>query len=261
MYFLAILLKLKLPHQKQRLSATDGVYAHAAILNKITAANAETGQKLHDRPRHKPLSIGIIGSTAQMATLRLTFMAEDGPAYADTLINALSCEPMLRLGQTECPIETVDLANPDWAGIRTWADFLSGKCAQRLCFRFMTPTAITKKDENGGRFVSLYPEPLDIFSGLARRWQALGGPQLPNHLEKFIRTGGCVVSRHHLRTVEFYTRERTQLGFIGQVVYECRKMEPDHVNALNALAHLANFTGVGYQTARGMGTVQVATAG
>ncbi len=69
-----------------------------------------------------------------------------------------------------------------------------------------------------------------------------------------------MVSRHKLRTVQFRTKERTQIGFVGQVVYECRKKEVECVAALNSLAQLAHFTGVGYQTARGMGAVQVVTS-
>jgi CRISPR/Cas system endoribonuclease Cas6 (RAMP superfamily) len=65
-----------------------------------------------------------------------------------------------------------------------------------------------------------------------------------------------VVANYRLRTVEFRTQERTQIGFVGWAVYECRKLEAAHVSALNALARLAFFTGVGYQTARGMGAVK-----
>ena len=90
---------------------------------------------------------------------------------------------------------------------------------------FVTPAAITKSNGNGGRFSSLFPEPVDIFRGLNRRWQSLEGPELPDDLEKFVQAGGCVVSNYSLRAIEFQTPERTQIGFLGWVVYECRRDE------------------------------------
>lgn len=259
MYFGAVLLRLKVLNAIQKLSAADGAYAHAAILNKITDVSIEAGQKLHDLPRHKPLSLGIIQSTKQVATVRLTFMAEDGLTYTSTLINALSIQPMLQLGRATCSVETVDLTNPEWCGFSTWADFVSSKSDAHLCFHFVTPTAITKRDPDGGRFVSLYPEPLDIFAGLTRRWQALSGPTLPEGLERFITTGGCVISRYKLQTEGFIAKERVQIGFTGQAVFECRKKEAEYIAALNALARFAYFAGIGYQTMRGLGTVQVSS--
>ncbi len=259
--FVAMAIRLKCKDQHPRLTVANGVYAHAAIFRAITDEDAGVGRKLHDMRRNKRVTIAIVDSTKEIATLRVTFMAQDGLTYANALINALSSRPVLRLGRTTCAVEAVNLANPNWARISTWSDFTEFENpARRIHFRFVTPTGITKRDDAGSRFISLYPEPLDIFSGLARRWQALDGPALPSDLEKFIRAGGCVVSRHKLHTVEFRTKERTQIGFVGQVVYECRKKEIEYVAALNGLAQLAHFTGVGYQTARGMGAVQVVTS-
>jgi CRISPR-associated endoribonuclease Cas6 len=114
--------------------------------------------------------------------------------------------------------------------------------------------------------MSLFPAPLDVFSGLSRRWQSLEGPALPDGLEHFLQVGGCVVSRYGLRSVEFRTSERTQIGFTGWVIYRVAYRSPQtspndneatHIAALNALGRLAFFTGVGYQTARGMGATKV----
>lgn len=237
------------------LNITDSVYAHAAILHTISEANAELGGTLHDMRRHKRMTLALVDSHHQTSTLRLTFMAQDGLAYAQTLVNMLSVRPVLQLGKTTCQVGTVDLTT-EWAGVSTWADLTSETSGRHIRFDFASPTAITKCDEKGGRFTSLYPEPQDVFSGLAKRWQALQGPALPGELIRFLQTGGCVISNYRLHTIKFVTPERTQIGFTGWVVYECRKNEPAHVAALNALARLAFFTGIGYQTARGMGAVK-----
>lgn len=260
MYFVALLLHLKLCDRRSKLTVADGVYAHAAILNVITTVDAEAGRKLHEMRRNKRVAIALIDSTKDSAILRLTFMAEDGLAYANMLVNRLAAYPTLRLGNAIGEVEAVNLADPDWAGVSTWADFVD-HYENSLQFRFITPTAITKRGHGHTRYMSLYPDPFSVFSGLARRWQALNGPKLPHDLEEFIESGGCVVSRHNLHTIEFSREGHTQIGFVGRVVYECCQTDQvEYIVALNALARLAPFTGVGYQTARGMGAVQVLTS-
>ena len=260
MYFVAMVVKLKLQNPQLKLTVAHAVYAHAAILSAITKLNAEVGRELHEMHRNKRISIALIDNVKDSATLRLTFTAEEGLAYAHLLVNRFITCPMLRLGNVICDVDVVNLADPDWAGVSTWSDFVDHH-ENSLQFRFITPTAITKRGRGNTRYVSLYPDPLSVFSGLARRWQALDGPKLPNDLEDFIEGGGCVVSRHQLQTIEFNIERHTQIGFVGRVVYECRKTDRiEYIAALNALARLAPFTGVGYQTARGMGAVRVTTS-
>jgi CRISPR-associated endoribonuclease Cas6 len=210
--------------------------------------------------------MAIIESDQRVTTLRLTFAHQDGLAYAETLVNALSARPLLRIGPTLCEVQAVDLAGSEWTGISSWADLTSGTKGHTIRLEFATPTAITKRDGNGGRFMSLFPAPLDVFSGLSRRWLALDGPALPDDLERFLQAGGCVVSGYGLRSVEFRTLERTQIGFTGWVIYRIAYRSPQtslnenearHIAALNALGRLAFFTGVGYQTTRGMGATKV----
>jgi len=255
-YFVAMTLPLQPQAHRASLTVADGVYVHAAIHHAISGVDADLGRALHDMRRHKRMTVALVGNSRKAATLRLTFMASDGLAYANTLVNALSARPALRLGQTVCDVGSADLTSSDWAGMGTWADLMAGPTGRYIRLAFLTPTAITKRDANGGRFTALYPEPGDVFSGLARRWQALVGPALPDDLDQFVQGGGCVVSGYRLHTVQFRTPERTQIGFTGWVVYECRKDSAGQMAALNALARLAFFTGVGYQTARGMGAVQ-----
>lgn len=258
MIFVAALIRLKRLNHQRRLSMTDSIKAHAAVVTAISAVDTEAGRQLHDMRRHKHMTLAIIESTPQQAGLRVTFMDKQGLTCADALVNALSVYPMLRLGSTSWAVESVDVTDSQWAGLATWSDLTATENpGHHIRFQFVTPTAITKQDGDGGRFVSLYPDPTSLFSGLARRWQGLGGPALPDDLERFIEAGGCVVSNHSLYTTTFSTAERTQIGFVGHTVYECRKSDRTYTNALHALSRFARFTGVGYQTGRGMGAVQV----
>lgn len=240
------------------LTVADAPYAHAAILHAMSSIDPTAGQKLHDTQRNKRMTIALFNPdrSRRMTCLRVVILADDDTNYAGVLLDALSHQSTLQLGRTAVDIQRVAVQGTPWSGIATWADLTLEHPEPSMNFSFDTPTAIMKTDDNGKRFSSVLPEPLDIFRGLARRWTGLGGRSLPDNLETFLQTGGCVVAHHRLKTVTFHTQERTQIGFIGNVTYHCRKHDPQCITALNALARLAFFTGVGYQTARGMGLVR-----
>ncbi len=257
MLFVAMTIQLRLENGG-RLSSRGfyGTYAHAAILHTISSQDEDAGRSLHAARRYKPMTVAIVKGQARTALLRVTFMAQEGLDYAHLLVNALSARPTLRLGDVNCAVKSVSLDDPRWCGVNTWGDLGAGPTGNHVSLRFVTPTAIMKRSGDRGRYTSLFPVPEDIFLGLERRWRALDGPELPEGLDQFIRKGGCVVSRHKLGTDTFSTPKRTQKGFTGWVLYECRKPDGAHAAAISALARLAFFTGVGYQTARGMGAVK-----
>lgn len=256
MYFVAMLLQLHPVEKAPPLSVADGVYAHAALLHTISSVDADAGRQLHEMHHQKRMTIALLVERHQ-PVLRLTFMAEEGLSYAHLLLNRLVQEPVLRLGCHSWAIEAVDLTSSPWTGVQSWADLLTESASPVMRFTFATPTAIMKQDGNGGRFTALYPDPLTIFGGLAWRWRSLAGPTVPAEIESFLQHGGCVIAAYALQTTAFQTQERTQIGFQGWVIYECRQRDVAVLSTLNALARLAFFTGVGYQTMRGMGTVQV----
>lgn len=259
MLFLAMTIKLALTDKRARLSFSDSIYGHAAIMNAITESNPQAGRKLHDLQMNKPMTAAIVESKPGSAILRLTFITQEGLDYAHLLVNQLSTSASLRLGQVSAQIEQIDLMDQRWGGFATWADLLATNNQRHIYFHFVTPSAIMKRDARGIRYTSLVPSPLDIFSGLARRWQQLEGPSIPTDLDEFMEGGGCVISgQRGLHTTEFKTTERTQLGLVGQVNFEIRwPNETKYAAALLALSQMARFTGIGYQTTRGMGAVRV----
>ncbi len=211
--------------------------------------------------RNKRFTTAIIAAGHEESRLRLTFFTTEGLMATQALIDALTHQGELRIGRTQWAITAIDISDPEWAGVRSWADLMTTTSGDRIRLTFMTPTAIMKRDNDGRRFSALYPHPADVFLGLHRRWVALEGPALPSDLDAFLGDHGLVVANYQLRTVTFRSRVRTQIGFTGAVLYECRKNSPAHLAAVHALARLAFYTGVGYQTARGMGTVQPSVIG
>lgn len=254
MYFVSEVVQLKHLSGKPKLSVADNIFAHAAIMDAISQQDAKLGRLLHDLKRFKHLTVTITQSNDNFSTLRLTFMSKEGLHYATLLSQRLLSQSILQLGSTRCEVITVDVNDPIWGRVCTWAD-LTGEENPYLHFQFLTPTAITQRSNNGTRFMVVFPEPIKLFSGLAKRWANLSGPPLPCDLNDFLLGGGCVISSYRLRTVKFQSGKRTQIGFVGMAVFECLDRSSEHVAALNALTKLAYFSGVGYQTARGMGAV------
>jgi CRISPR-associated endoribonuclease Cas6 len=188
-------------------------------------------------------------------------MDPEGTRYVNALVASPVLKGTVQMGDQRCTITDLSLSYPGYTGIATWDDLSQPTSHRQMTIEFRTPTAITKRTGEGKRFTSLYPEAQDLFLGLMRRWCGLDGPELPRSLAQYLDDHGCVVASHTLRTVQFKPKERTQIGFIGRVTYECLQSDPACITALNSLARLAFYTGIGYQTARGMGTVSVWLAG
>jgi CRISPR-associated endoribonuclease Cas6 len=258
MHFIAVDITLRKPSPRT-LTVKDAPYAHAAVLNAISQIDEVAGRRLHDMKRHKPITIALVDPVPSLhnaACLRVAIMNDAAMDYTSIILEALAIGQPLHLGRTIVNVDHVAISGTRWSGVATWADLLQPSAHPTICFEFVTPTAIMKHDENNKRFSSLLTTPRDIFNSLGQRWQSLNGPSLPDDLNAFLDKGGCFVSHSRTKTTTFHTRERTQIGFIGSVTYQCRTSDPVYVTALNALARLAFFTGVGYQTARGMGLVR-----
>lgn len=259
MHFLEVEFQLTYESLKRPLSYHEGNYAHAAVLSAISKEDPALGARLHNTQRNKHITIALFGLRNNTSLLRLTFLGDEGLACAEAFMKAVFRDNTLRLGAITCNVQLAD-KGPGAASAMatyTWADIVAQEPRARMRIDFVTPTAITKQDIEGRRFTALLPEPADVFGGLERRWQGLQGPSLPEGLGRSLKGGGCVLSRYDLHSVEFQTPERTQIGFMGQAVYECRPGHREAALALNSLARLARFSGIGYQTARGMGAVQV----
>lgn len=254
MIFVSLPIRLRIP-SNCGLTYADNEFVHAALLKAISNLDPDVGQWIHDTQWAKPVAIGLVLKQPNTPILRVTVMADEGARLSNLLVRMFAINPELRLGSVKCMVESVDLNCPVWGGLSTWANLMN-ETGSHLNFDFITPTAIMKKGPSGRRYSYLLPDPRDIFTGLWRRWNRLGGPPLPE-IQDYVADGGCVISRlDNLRTVGFRTSKRTQIGFLGRVRYELRGDEQDYARSLTALTKFAGFGGVGYQTARGMGVVR-----
>jgi CRISPR-associated endoribonuclease Cas6 len=256
MFFLSMVLELTSQGHPTQSVLQLAVFAHAAVMNLISSVDSAVGRDLHNCRRHKPMSLAILSVAPSRLTLRVAFMGRGGMQAADALGMALSRTASVQLGSAQWQLSGLHCSGGAWGATCTWADLVEPCSSNWLEFSFVTPTAFTKSDGRGNRFVSVLPEPIDVFNSLLDRWNDLDGPNLPVDLVDYIRRGGCIVSDIDIRCVTTQLRERIQKGFIGRVTYELNNRDPAYVSAIHQLGRLAFFSGVGYQTARGMGAVR-----
>lgn len=249
MYFVQINIEFE-QSMKRPFNPVDGIHAHAAVMHAISAVNKSLGATLHDTKRDKPLGLALINNH-----LRLNWFGPTSLAYMQALLAYWQTAPRIRIGEKNLSFAHIGLSGGRHQQVQTWSDLTAPAEHPQIQIRFLTPTAVTRQDNQRKRYTALHPDPLTIFSLLTRRWQDLGGPPLPDHLADYLTDGGCVTKAYELSTTEFTHRRRVQLGFVGRVVYICRQPDPDCIQALNWLARLAPFSGIGYQTTRGMGAV------
>ena len=243
--------------------ATLGYHAYALFLDVLRQANDTVAQSIHDLEGPKPFTIsplqgkyrrqgpnvGLAGGSTY--SMRLTFLQEDTFAYAlDGLLKAAS--RTLRLDQAELQIDQL-LTTPGTSPLcrcQSFEDILAGAGPDRqLHMRFFSPTAF----RSTGRRNVLFPEPRLLFGSCLARWQHFSPVTLDNDLPALIDKG-TRIARYNLETRILNFGSYQEIGFEGTCTLELADELPERaVQALNALADFAFYSGTGAKTTMGMG--------
>ncbi len=243
MYFVALLLTVRCTEEArttENREARDIHHVLADYHHSLAASHQQydiTVSLLHCEPRH--------------ALLRLTICSREETPVSAIMETALPS--LFRHGNGHYEVQAIDLTNPRWAGISTWADLLPQQAERFMHFSFDTPLITAEPGRQQSRNVLPFPEPLPLFSSLAQRWQTLGGPTLAGSADQLIQASTCVVSKYRLRSLTGDGSLPAPVGYLGWIEYECLRYNRASAS-LNALARLAFFTGTGYLTAYGMGS-------
>ena len=254
MFFLRLNAEIDWP-EKRPLYVTHAKYAHAAVMQAITAEDKSLGKQLHDMQRRKPISLAFVDNC-----LQISLVGADALRCMKALMAYWQSNPFIELGSQEYAIKNFYLGDGERGQIQSWHDLIGYPSHKHLRFSFLTPAALTRQDSHRKRYTIPFPEPTHFFISLAEQWRSLEGPPLSDGLDDYLHDGGCVMKSHKLHTVAFPIEERTQIGFVGNVTYLCRQSDEVNVQSLNWLTRLAPYVGIGYQTARGMGAVSTNTS-
>src|SRR5262249_47299815 len=155
--------------------------------------------------------------------------------------------PSFHLGKRWYTCDSTNLSHSVWAGLSTWADFLTPPYGHTIRFHLGTPLVLTKETAH-------FPSPRLLIRRLVHRWHMLGGPPLPTDIEPLLDNGSIVIADYRLIARRMHLGEQDQLGFRGWISYECLTKHVDAQAALTALARFAFFAGIGDLTQFGMGT-------
>ena len=228
-----------------------GPGVHAAFLRCIKAFEPTLAQALHDWPAPKPFAL-------------TTMVKEDGSwmfevgvlrdSLIDTVRGALSGWSEFEVGHTAFKVASVE----ERAGA-SYLDLLAGSAPQsEWTLRIRSP--LTFRAGAGGEHRDWpFPLPDLVFRDLARRWTTFAEVPLPEAVATVIDEHLAVSrlelkSRRHL----IHTGGGWATGVVGVITYvavRAEKCSAAGLAAVQALAQLADYSGVGDDTTRGMGWV------
>lgn len=165
--------------------------------------------------------------------------------------------PRIRLGDAHFLVSEI-LTTPGshpWAGFTTLEElkaYLDQPPPTAFTFEFHSPTSFKLQ----GSRVELIPYPKHVFGSLAAAWKTLTSEDFVEAIEKFAQTNLRLVL-HRLERRALTLHNHPQLGCIGRAEYQLSSPEDTPMaRALNLLAGLAFYTGLGRKTAQGMGMVR-----
>ncbi len=163
----------------------------------------------------------------------------------------------IRLGDAHFLVSEI-LTTPGshpWAGSTTIEElqaYLDQPPPNAFVFDFHSPTSFKLQ----GSRVELIPHPKHVFGSLAAAWKTLTCEDFVEAIEKFAQTNLRLIL-HRLERRALTLHNHPQLGCIGRAEYQLYSPEDTPMaRALNLLASLAFYTGLGRKTAQGMGMVR-----
>lgn len=264
MPFLALLLWVT-PLQKEIPNAAqipDGVSLYKALLHALAPNDEALDELFHQNGASIHITVSPLKSDEGEQRVRVTVSGQHALTATHALLSALAGQVVLHCGHQSYRVLSADLARPPLASVSTWADLLVPSLSSRpaLRLRFVTPAIFTGTAE-GSVQGEVFPQPLQVFSGLLDRWSQLGGPALPCGVLSWLQSYECIVSDYRLRAEPIALSGRAESamvypGWKGWIAYTCRAPQVAYMSTLQALARLACFTGVGDNTEVGLGVTQ-----
>jgi CRISPR-associated endoribonuclease Cas6 len=263
-----------------------GQHAHAAFLDIVRTVDPPLSQRLHDLNGRKPFTISPLMGLPKLykheeerqgiklregweCWLRVTILDDvlfktfidyfmtsrltplprgEGNQRSDVRI------PEIRLGDAHFCVSEI-LTTP---GSHPWAGYVTLEELQKrldepppasITLELRSPTSFNLGAEN----IETIPYPKLVFGNLATAWKAITGENMVAAVEKYAEKNWRPVL-HRLERKALTLHNHPQLGAVGRVEYQ--RLDDGNAplaRALNLLADLAFYTGLGRKTAQGMG--------
>jgi len=262
---IAIVLSLVAEHD-MTLPAFVGRAGYAAALGALSRVDAELAGRIHDNDGAKPLTCSSLLGTqsrggkidvraGEEVALRVTGLT---PEVSRALAAALLESPpdlweldghRLRVARTICNSE-----QHGWSGQTTYEGLAAAQLTQaerldrQVTLEFASPTSFKSKEMN-------IPIPLPglVFGSLVERWNTFSPVVLSPEMRRF---GEEVMAISRYRLVSQTVESKAgglRVGGMGTVTYRALGGDRYWLGVMHMLASFAFYSGVGVQTATGMG--------
>lgn len=274
----SLVLRLQAP-RSVILPASLGRASQALLLRLINSQDPDLAAALHagDGPRPYTASNLVLGQrlkgslhaeAGQTGWLRFTGLNAAVSVCLVRLANQPPAEVELDRFSLTVTGATLDPTGHPWAGQVSYQDLagrylLSGQSiASQITLDFTSPTTFRSQ----GRYLPL-PSPELVFGSLLDRWQTFAPIALNPAVRRFAAEA-VGLSRYTLRTRGLPYKQggkgaggeekagAMQIGFTGQATFIALNRDRYWLSVLHLLANFAFYSGVGYQTAVGLGQVR-----
>jgi CRISPR-associated endoribonuclease Cas6 len=270
------------PRTDLPLDHTQGKILHGLFYEVLKKASAAKGDEIHSADGLKPFSTALLLNQKQrreeqlwpgeMVRIRFTFLDDSlYPLLARYFISTPDIS--LEMVRTELVVTRV-LATPAsgelWAGYASFEEIYERASEENktFCFDFSAPTFF--KRGGGPAYPDLtvpLPLPELVFGSLLQNWNrfsvvpfeeaALLKDVCAHHMEISHWRGGSESARLVFRNGKASYQTVTVPGFVGRCsIRLVGSHDPRLIKALNALANLAFYAGVGAKTTMGFGVAR-----
>lgn len=242
---------------------------YAATLALISRGDPALGERIHASDGPTPLTCSSILNArgnreglpilpGQPYYLRVTGLT---PVVSQALADGLLVEPPATWELDHHPLRLVsasaDPAQDGWAGQSSYESLAARQMLQSAepersaTLDFASPTAF----KSGGLQVPI-PLPDLVFGSLVERWNAFSPVVLNPEVRRF-GAEMVAISRYRLESRPVAQKNKgLRIGGQGQVTYTALSRDRYWLGVLQMLADFALYSGVGVQTATGMGQVR-----
>ncbi len=256
--------------------ADHGDQSRAALFNLIEQGDHVLAAGLHDTNRRKPYTISLLQGGRRGGDGALHFAEGHTADWRFTLLCEPAFEALLRRYLLNRALPHVRIGAVSFAVVDAFASGRghpeSGHTTQlelhnrwnqpaealpnRIRLDFCTPTAFNLGTDGATgrrRFASL-PETRHIFSTLRKRWLELGGLAPGDEFDSWA-AAHLTMETDGIRTHRVRVERASFEGFTGRLTFRAGS-DRCWLPLAHLLADLTFWTGVGYQTTRGLGQVR-----
>lgn len=260
-----------------------GEQGRAALLKLIREGDSPLATQLHDENNAKPYTISMVRGgqrtrdglqhfgEGDSAEWRFSLMMQ--PMFEALLQKYLlnNSRPHVRIGVIDFAITDVYVSSASHTDsgyisighlVDRWNKASHEQLPRRTLLDFQSPTAFSLgHDRTHKRYrYRVFPDARTVFSTLRKSWVKLGGVDVGNDFDTWVDKT-IEAEPLHYQLCKHRVEGRTVSAFTGQIVYQHYGTDERWLSYLNLLADLTFWTGIGYQTTRGMGQVRCLSTG